>query len=70
MIRRPGPDALQKIQTLQHLEGGKALVEFLKAARQEMLEASVAVDEVRCRQNQGAALALGDLIALFERTPN
>lgn len=71
MIKSPARDTAQQIETLQNLSGGKTLIALLQDERLRLLESSVhAGDDRVCRQLQGGAIVLGDLLAILtNRTP-
>jgi hemolysin activation/secretion protein len=72
MIKTPAPDSQldRDLQTLSRLPQGQALVSYLRTTRTGIMELMTQVnDDVRLRQFQGAATALGDLISLLTRIP-
>lgn len=73
MIKFPAPGSQLEndLHTLPRTSQGKALVDFLQANRNSILELMTQVnDDVRLRQFQGAATVLGDVITLLTRIPD
>lgn len=70
MIPKPDQETAKKIQNLKNTDSGRALLEWLQKVQTELANGSLtAMDDNRCRQIQGGAIALKEICVIINRRP-